>query len=322
MKPLTAALVSAGVTFLVGAGIVAAGNRLGWFNQTPVPDPTRIVRPENSGQVRAPDIAAEVRKYLAANPDLFGGPSPMLSVTADGGPVSSGSLTTGQRMEIAGLVRDILLNNPEIVRDAMEALEKKVATEQAAVQRQAIAENHSAIFSAPAPRQVVLGNPDGDVTLVEFFDYNCTYCRRAQADMRRLIEEDANLRVVLKEFPVLGPGSVEAAQVAVALNIVAPDKYEAFHDRMLTDTSPASGERALAIAATLGVDRAALVEAVSDSRVKQAIDEVYAIANSLSLNGTPSYVIGDDVVVGAVGFDALKAKIMAARGATKTTEAD
>jgi protein-disulfide isomerase len=166
--------------------------------------------------------------------------------------------------------------------------------------------------------QVVLGNPSGDVTLVEFFDYNCGYCRRAHADMTRLISEDGKLRVVLKEFPVLGPASMEAAQIAIAVNIIAPEKYGEFHDKMLADRAQASANRAIAVAESMGIDGAKLREAVKNDTVGKTIEEVYSMANALGLTGTPSYVLGDEVVVGAVGYDELKSKIDAVRACGST----
>lgn len=221
-----------------------------------------------------------------------------------------------QREAIEAIVREYLMKNPEVIRDAMEALEQKRLAEETARQTKAIADNRDKLLHSPF--QVVLGNPAGDVTLVEFFDYNCGYCRRAHADMTRLISEDAKLRVVLKEFPVLGPASLEAAQVAVAVNIVAPEKYGEFHDRMLSDRAQASGERAIAIAEEIGIDGARLREATKSDAVGKAIEEVYAMANALGLTGTPSYVVGDEVVVGAVGYDQLKSRIDAVRACGST----
>ncbi len=155
----------------------------------------------------------------------------------------------------------------------------------------------------------MLGNPHGKVTLVEFFDYNCTYCRRAEADMKKLIDGDSNLRVVLKQFPVLGPGSVEAAKVAVALHMTAPDKYAAFHDALLAEPGQVNGAKALAVAASLGIDPAALKAKLDSDEVKKTIGESYDLAGRLNLTGTPSYVTHKEVIVGAVGYDTLKTKI-------------
>lgn len=233
------------------------------------------------------------------------------------GKALNGSVDPAQKAAIEDIVRDYLMEHPEVIRDAMNALQARQEAEEAKRQTSAITDNKDKIFNSK--NQVVLGNPDGDVTLVEFFDYNCTYCRRAQADMNRLLKEDGKLRVVLKEFPVLGPGSLEAAQVAVAVNAIAPERYLEFHDKMLGDRGQASAARAIAVAESLGIDPDKLREASKEGEVRPTIEEVYAIANSLGLTGTPSYVVGDEVVIGAVGYDALKAKIEAVRACGSAT---
>ncbi len=229
----------------------------------------------------------------------------------------NGPVDPAQKATIEDIVRDYLMEHPEVIRDAMNALQARQEQEEAEKQTKAVTDNKDKIFNSK--NQVVLGNPDGDVTLVEFFDYNCTYCRRAQVDMTRLLQEDGKLRVVLKEFPVLGPGSLEAAQVAVGVNAIAPEKYREFHDKMLSDRGQASAARAIAVAESIGIDADKLREASKEAEVRPTIEEVYAIANSLGLTGTPSYVVGDEVVIGAVGYDALKAKIEAVRACGSAT---
>lgn len=220
-------------------------------------------------------------------------------------------LSDDQRAEVEAIVKNYLIAHPEIIREAMDELQRREDAAAAAQQVKAITDNQNLLFSSK--RQVVLGNPNGDVTLVEFFDYNCTYCRRAQADMKALIASDKNLRVVLKEFPVLGDGSVEAAQVAVAVNMIAPEKYGEYHDAMLGERGQLNGERALAVAEDIGIDKAKLAQAMKSDEVKATIAETYDLASKLALSGTPSYVTAKEVVVGAVGVDALKQKIQAAR---------
>jgi protein-disulfide isomerase len=229
--------------------------------------------------------------------------------SAEDGPQST--ISDAQRSEIEGIIRNYLIANPEIIRDAINELQRKEDDAARVAQATTIKDNADLIFSSP--REVVLGNPDGDVTLVEFFDYNCAYCRRAAGDMKRLIADDPNLRVVLKEFPILGQGSVEAAQVAVALLLTAPEKYGDFHDALLSEPGQVDGERALAVAEDLGVDPEILKAKLNSDEVKAAIIEAQALAQKLDLTGTPSYVTARQVVVGAVGYDALKSEIQAVR---------
>ena len=161
----------------------------------------------------------------------------------------------------------------------------------------------------------MLGNPQGKVTMVEFFDYNCAYCKRALADMLDLLRTDSDLKFVLKEFPVLGPGSVEAAHVAVAARMQDPSgkKYMEFHQKLLGGRGPADKMRALAVAKDVGFDMARLEKDMNSDEVKATIEENMKLADSLGVNGTPSYVVGDEVVVGAVGLDELRAKIKSER---------
>lgn len=215
-----------------------------------------------------------------------------------------------------GFIRDYLVNNPEVIQEAVTELERRRLNAAAEQQANAIARyQFELLFS---PRQAVLGNPNGDVTLVEFFDYNCTYCKRALDDMNRLVEEDPNLRIVLKEFPVLGTGSTEAAQVAAAVIIVAPERYDAFHQLLLGSAAPASGALAMEAAAQVGINIAALTAALQTNEVVATIEETYVIAGALGLTGTPSYVIGDEVIVGAVGYEALRTRIDSMRQCGRT----
>lgn len=214
--------------------------------------------------------------------------------------------------EIEAVVRNYLISNPEILVEVSAALETKRAADQQARQSVALADRRDTIQNSKL--QVNLGNPEGEVTLVEFFDYNCGYCRHALPDMLKLMQEHPNLRVVLKEFPVLGPGSHEAAQVAIAVNQVAPERYLDFHTAMLTEEGPADREKAIAVARGLGLPIDAIEKAEADGTAAATIDEVYGIASALGINGTPSFVIGDQVIVGAVGFDALTAAVDGACG--------
>src|SRR6185503_8693131 len=202
---------------------------------------------------------------------------------------------------------------PEVLQEAMTELEKRQAADEAAKNQAAIKDNAEAIFNSP--RQVVVGNPQGDVTFVEFFDYNCGYCKRAMSDMIDLIKSDPKLKIVLKEFPVLGPGSVEAARVAVAVRMQdkTGKKYLDFHQKLLTGRGQADKARALAAAKDVGLDMARIERDLTSDEVKQTLAESLDLAEKLGLNGTPSYVIGKQVVIGAVGVESLREKIGNAR---------
>jgi protein-disulfide isomerase len=162
---------------------------------------------------------------------------------------------------------------------------------------------------------VVLGNPQGNITMVEFFDYNCGYCKRALPDMLTLLKTDSNIKFVLKEFPVLGEGSVDAAHVAVAVRMQdsTGKKYIEFHQKLLGGRGPADKAHALAAAKEVGFDMARIEKDMNSDEVKATIDETMKLADVLGVSGTPSYVVGSELVVGAVGLDSLKEKIAAAR---------
>ncbi|HEY3640783.1 MAG TPA: DsbA family protein [Xanthobacteraceae bacterium] len=233
-------------------------------------------------------------------------------------PARAQSFAPDQRGEIEKIVREYLLSHPEVLQDAMAELEKRQTAEDAEKHLAAIKDNATAIFSSP--RQVNLGNLQGDVTMVEFFDYNCAFCKRAMSDMLDLLKTDAKLRVVLKEFPVLGEGSVQAAQVAVAVRMQdkAGKKYLDFHTKLLGGRGPADKARALAVAKEVGFDMTRLDKDLQSDEVKQTLEENLKLAEGLGLNGTPSYVFPAEVVVGAVGLPALKGKINSARCGKET----
>jgi len=219
------------------------------------------------------------------------------------------SFSATQRSEIESIVRGYLLRNPELLQEVLAELEKRQSAAEAAKAKAAVKNSATQLFNSP--RHVVLGNPQGDVTLVEFFDYNCGYCKRALSDLVNLIKEDPKLRVVLKEFPVLGQGSVEAAQVALAAQMQdgSAKKYFDFHQKLLGQRGRADKARALAVAKEVGYDVARIERDMGSDSVRAAIAEDMKLAEALGLNGTPSYVVGDEVVIGAVGHDALKQKV-------------
>jgi protein-disulfide isomerase len=200
-----------------------------------------------------------------------------------------------------------------VVQDVMAELDKRQQSAETEKHRLAVDDNSSAIFRSP--HQVVLGNPQGNVTMVEFFDYNCGYCRHAMSDMLELLKTDSNLKFVLKEFPVLGEGSIEAAHVAVAARMqdATGKKYLEFHQKLLGGRGAIDKARALAVAREVGFDMARIEKDMGSDEVKKTIDEDMKLADALGVNGTPSYVVGEEVVVGAVGLDALKEKIAAER---------
>jgi protein-disulfide isomerase len=234
--------------------------------------------------------------------------------------------------EISELVKAYLVKHPEATGEILAAALKNRNAVAAGARSNAGAVESSAAQSAPdraaaiganaqalfsSRHQVTLGNPHGDVTLVEFFDYSCGFCKRALSDTLVLLKEDPNLKIVLKEFPILGPGSVEAARIAVAVRMQDDDgrKYIGFHRELLASAGPASKDKALAAASKQGFDIAAIERDAASEEATATINEDIRLASELGINGTPTYVIGGRMVRGAVGVAALKGQIDAARAA-------
>ena len=228
-------------------------------------------------------------------------------------PVAAQEFSAPQKGEIERIIKEYLISHPEVLQEAIAELDKRQAAADVEKAKAAVAGNAETLFNST--RQVVLGNPKGDVTMVEFFDYNCGFCKKAMADMFELLKDDPKLRIILKEFPVLGPGSVEAARVAVAVRMQdkSGKKYLDFHQKLLGGRGQADKARALAVAKEVGMDMKRIDADLASDEIKVSIEESLKLAETLGLNGTPSYIVGTDVVIGAVGLDALRVKVSTAR---------
>lgn len=222
-----------------------------------------------------------------------------------------------QTKDIEGIVRNYLLTHPEVLIESMQALEAKRTAEETHNRRQTIEASRAALETTPAG--TALGALDGDVTLVEFFDYNCGYCKRAASDMDVLLESDKKLRVVLKEIPVLGPASEAASRVSLAFRSLKPESYGAFQRELLGTKAQVDEARALQVAKSFGVEAAALKPLLQSAAVQGELQNSGSLAMALGIDGTPSYVVGDEVVAGAVGADALAQKIANVRQCGKAS---
>ena len=233
-------------------------------------------------------------------------------------PATAESFDADQKQEIETIVKEYLLENPGIIREVFGLLRAEDAKrEQAARQnraeqaKKALVAQKDAIYNTEG--QVVFGNPDGDVTLVEFLDYNCGYCKQAFGNMLELLDSDKNLRLIVKEWPVLGQPSMEAALIALAVSEEAPEKYWDFHKAMMTMRGRANRESSLRIAEKLGIARDSLEKRADDHSLIKPIEDTYRLADALQLTGTPGFVIGDEVIPGFVPADTLRGKIKAVR---------
>ncbi len=223
-------------------------------------------------------------------------------------PARAEGFSSGQKAEIEAIIKDYLLQKPEILRDAIGVLEAREKAAEAKAREKIVKDPSGALFSGA--NQAVIGNLEGKITLIEFFDYNCGYCKRALSDLARLMKENPDLRVVLRDLPILSPGSVEAAQIANAfLGQFRGEKFWEFHQKLLGSRGPVGKAEALAVAKDLGADMDKLAKDAAAPGITSGIEESEKLAKSLQVTGTPTYVIGEDVVVGAVGYDELEAKV-------------
>ncbi|WJH39729.1 DsbA family protein [Aliirhizobium terrae] len=227
------------------------------------------------------------------------------------------ALDDSQKKEMGAFIREYLLQNPEVMIEVQSALEAKQQAQRADQSTKAVATYKDEIFSSPT--DVVLGNPKGDVTVVEFFDYNCGYCKRAMNDMDEILKKDTKVRFVLKEFPILGPDSMAAHKVANAVRLVAPDKYAEFHRELLVGQEHASEATAISVASDLGVDEAAIRKSMQEQPNDDIVRQAYQLANAIGITGTPTYVVGDEAVFGAVGLDEIEQKVTNVRSCGKAT---
>ena len=227
-------------------------------------------------------------------------------------------LDPAQKEAVEKVIHDYLLKNPEIIQEAIAELEKRQADAQKTAQSAALKESSAALLRSTHGTEV--GNRAGDVTLVEFFDYNCGYCKRALSDMQTLTKADPKLRIVLKDFPVLGPESLEASKIALAVRQqIGGDNVFEFHAKLLGSRGRVNGERALAVAKEMGLDLARLKTDSEGMEVKTALAENAELGEKLQINGTPAFVIGDEIIPGAVGVDPLRAAIASVRQCGRAT---
>ncbi|MGN7291501.1 DsbA family protein [Rhizobium sp. SAFR-030] len=230
---------------------------------------------------------------------------------------SAAALDDQQKKEIGAFVREYLIENPEIMLEVQDALEKKQQQMRVAQSSTGIASNKDAIFSSAS--DITLGNPKGDVTIVEFFDYNCGYCKHALSDMETVLAADKNVRFVLKEFPILGPDSMAAHRVANAVRLIAPEKYPEFHRGLLGGQTRATEDTAIEVATGLGISAAAIRASMEKNPNEPQVRATYEIANALGVTGTPFYVVGEEALFGAVGKQQLAEKIANMRVCGKAT---
>lgn len=226
-----------------------------------------------------------------------------------GAPTST--FSADQKAEIQRIIKDYLIANPEVFLEVQQALESKMEQAQAEKLKLALAAHADALYRDPeAP---VAGDPKGDVTIVEFFDYNCGYCKRGFQDLARFMKEDPKVRVVLRELPILSKGSEEASRVALAARMQG--KYWEFHAAMLAQKGQADMASALKVAEKAGLDMGKLKTDLAAPGIDAQIKKVRELAQTLGINGTPHFLVGDRSIPGAPQdlFEQLKSDVAAIR---------
>jgi protein-disulfide isomerase len=221
------------------------------------------------------------------------------------------AFTPAQREALDARIRGYLLENPEVLLEAFDILEQRRQAAQADNDAELVAMHADRLFQDPM--SPVLGNPDGDVTVVKFSDYRCGYCKAAAPMIAELIGSDPGVRVVIKEFPILGEASVMAGRVALAAAMQGPDVYARLHEALLAHQGQLDDGTTLQVAERAGVDMTALRAAMEESSIADEIRNTYALARELGIEGTPSFVIGDRIVRGMMPLDGMRALVAEAR---------
>ena len=230
------------------------------------------------------------------------------AVSAQG---SEGTFTPAQEEAIGQIVRDYLVTNPQVMIEVMDALDAMEAEADSVRQQAAITANRDALERDGY--SYVAGNPDAEITVVEFFDYRCPYCKQVAEDVRALIARRNDVRIVLKEFPILGPNSTAASEAAIAA--IPQGRYMDFHFALLQNEGTLDRNRVMEIAETVGLDTARLARDMASERVQTIIEANLNLAREIGVRGTPAFVIGDALIPGAVPIEEIEARIEQARAA-------
>ncbi len=228
--------------------------------------------------------------------------------------VASDQFNEIEKRAIEEIVRDYIIEHPEVLLESISLMEQRQQELRQAQAEKAIRENADEIFNAPT--SFVGGNVDGNITIVEFFDYNCGYCKQGFPGMMNIINTDKNIRLVLKEYPVLGPESIVAARAAIASR--KQNKYMAFHTALMKAKGKLSEQRIFDIAKDTGINIKKLKDDMQSPEVDATIERNHALTELLGIDGTPGYVIGNILVPGFIPEEGLKAVVFQARANKET----
>ncbi len=217
------------------------------------------------------------------------------------------NLSAAQQKQVEELVRKYIVDHPEVIVEAIQRMQAREQEAQKVRAQAALKDNHLALVAdADAP---IMGNPNGKVTVVEFFDYRCGYCKRVFPTIMQILKNDPSVRYVVKEFPILGPESVTASRASLAVWRTHKDKYKAFHAALMTARGGVPEAKVLHIAEGLGIDKGQLKKAMADPAIDKILERNYSLAQALNINGTPAFVIGGKLVPGAIDAATMKKMI-------------
>lgn len=216
-----------------------------------------------------------------------------------------GNMSDAEKAQFGAAVREYLLENPEVLVEVINALEARQAAAKGATDAEMIAAHAEALFNDGYSH--VEGNPEGDVTMVEFMDYRCGYCRKAFPEVKELVESDGNIRLIVKEFPILGEDSLLAARFAMSAQILGGDEaYGPLHDAMMTMRGQVTEASLKALADGLGLDGQAILDGMSNPLIDGRIAANHELAQALQINGTPTFVLGHQMLRGYVPLDGMR----------------
>jgi len=225
--------------------------------------------------------------------------------------------TPAQKTEIEAIVRNMLLTNPTLVADALDKVQEEMKAREAAATSEKIRANRDRIYDNGG--LAIGGNPQGDVTIVEFFDYNCGYCRSAHQELKQLLSEDKNIRIIYREFPILGPNSIIASRMALAAN--EQGKYLEMHDKLFSSSSQLNADAMLKIAQDMGLNMTKVTAGISDPNMLVSLRGTIDLATDLGIRGTPAFIIGDKLFPGAMSLEQMRAAVAEARAEAKNQPA-
>ena len=222
------------------------------------------------------------------------------------------TFSTIQKQELEKLIEQFLNKNPEVIVKAIKLMQEQQSRQDAARSVEALKKNKQKLMQdQDAP---VIGNPAGKITIVEFFDYRCGYCKRAFTVMMKVLKENPNIRYVFKELPILGPDSIKATRASLAIWRTQKTKYLAFHSALMKARGAITEAKIFRIANEIGIDIVQLKKDMADPKIDQILEKNYRLAQALNITGTPAFIIGDKIIPGALDEKTMKKMISAADG--------